>query len=176
MCSSDLKNHIQDLQSKAYDDYDKTLDFVMMFIPSEAAYIAALQADPNLWFFAFERRILLVGPSNLIISLKLIVDLWKREYQNRNAQAIAVRGALLYEKLAGFVSSLQSVGVALDSARTNYDKAFGQLSTGKGNLVFQATMLKKLGVKTKSDLPATLVSEAQAEDEQDDETEEQISA
>lgn len=171
-----IKNHIQDLQSKAYDDYDKTLDFVMMFIPSEAAYIAALQADPNLWFFAFERRILLVGPSNLIISLKLIVDLWKREYQNRNAQAIAVRGALLYEKLAGFVSSLQSVGGALDLARTNYDKAFGQLSTGKGNLVFQATMLKKLGVKTKSDLPPTLVSGALAEDERDDETEEQISA
>jgi DNA recombination protein RmuC len=171
-----IKNHIQDLQSKAYDDYDKTLDFVMMFIPSEAAYIAALQADPNLWFFAFERRILLVGPSNLIISLKLIVDLWKREYQNRNAQAIADRGALLYQKFVGFVSSLQSVGGALDSARTHYDRAFGQLSTGNGNLVFQATMLKKLGVKTKSDLPPTLVSGARAEDERDDETEGQISA
>lgn len=159
-----IKNHIQDLQGKAYDDYHKTLDFVMMFIPSEAAYIAALQGDPNLWHFAFDYRILLISPSNLIISLKLIVDLWKREYQNQNAQVIADRGAKLYDKFVGFIGNLQGVGSALDSARNNYEDAFKQLSTGRDNLVLQATKLKNLGVKAKTELPAALVIAALVED------------
>lgn len=87
-----IKMHINALSSKGYDDYDKALDFVMMFIPSEAAYIAAMQGDSNLWNFAYEKRILLLNPTNLITSLKLIVDLWKREYQNQNAIEIADRG------------------------------------------------------------------------------------
>ena len=81
-----IKIHINELNSRGYDDYDRALDFVMMFIPSEPAYIAALQGDPELWNYAYERRILLLNPTNLITSLKLIVDLWKPEYQNRNAQ------------------------------------------------------------------------------------------
>ena len=155
-----VKVHIQQLGARAYDDYDKTLDFVMLFIPSEAAYIAALQVDPNLWNFAYDRRILLISPSNLIVSLKLIVDLWKREYQNQNAQAIADRGSKLYDKFVGFVSNLQNVGNALESARTSYDDAFKQLSTGRDNLVAQAIKLKGLGVKTKSDLPGSIVNDA----------------
>lgn len=155
-----VKGHIQELERRAYDDYDKTLDFVMMFIPSEAAYISALQTDPDLWNFAYGRRILLISPSNLIISLKLIVDLWKREYQNQNAQAIAERGSKLYDKFVGFVDNLQGVGNALDSAKSSYDDAYKQLSTGRDNLVAQANKLKELGVKAKNDLPASLVSTA----------------
>lgn len=153
-----IKTHIQGLESRAYDDYHKTLDFVMLFIPSEAAYIAALQVDPDLWNFAYSRRILLINPSNLIVSLKLIVDLWKREYQNQNAQAIADRGSKLYDKFVGFVTNLQDIGTSLDSARTSYDAAFKQLSTGRDNLVAQATKLKSLGVKGKSDLPSSLTA------------------
>jgi len=160
-----VKDHIQDLSTKAYDDYHKTLDFVMLFIPSEAAYIAALQGDPDLWNFAYDRRILLINPSNLIVSLKLIVDLWKREYQNLNAQAIADRGAKLYDKFAGFVKNLQSVGQALDAAQTSYEDAFKQLSTGKDNLIIQATKLKNLGIKTKGELPSALLNDAPAEEE-----------
>lgn len=162
-----IKGHIQDLESRAYDDYHKTLDFVMMFIPSEAAYIAALQIDPDLWNFAYGRRILLISPSNLIISLKLIVDLWKREYQNQNAQAIADRGSKLYEKFVGFISNLQGIGSALDSARSCYDDAYKQLSTGRDNLVAQATKLKALGVKTKNELPESLLTAAIAVDHSD---------
>jgi DNA recombination protein RmuC len=159
-----IKDHIQDLSTKAYDDYHKTLDFVMLFIPSEAAYIAALQGDTDLWSFAYDRRILLINPSSLIVSLKLIVDLWKREYQNLNAQAIAERGAKLYEKFAGFVRNLQSVGLALDSAQSSYEDAFKQLSTGKDNLVAQATKLKDLGIKTKAELPDSLLNGARTDD------------
>jgi len=160
-----IKEHITDLSTKAYDDYHKTLDFVMLFVPSEAAYIAALQGDPDLWNYAYDRRILLINPTNLIVSLKLIVDLWKREYQNLNAQAIADRGAKLYDKFTGFVKNLQSVGQSLDDAQTSYQDAWKQLHTGKDNLVAQSTKLKNLGIKTKGELPSSLLNEAATEDE-----------
>jgi DNA recombination protein RmuC len=155
-----IKNHINELNSRGYDDYDKALDFVMMFIPSEPAYIAALQGDPELWNYAYERRILLLNPTNLITSLKLIVDLWKREYQNRNAQQIAERGAKLYDKFAGFIANLQEIGKHIDKAREAYNDSFGQLSTGKDNLVLQATKLKSLGIKNKKELPDDIVKTA----------------
>lgn len=154
-----VKNHVIALSAKGYDDYDKALDFVMMFIPSEPAYIAAMQGDSNLWSFAYEKRILLMNPTNLITSLKLIVDLWKREYQNRNAQAIADRGALLYDKFVGFIENLQDVGDKLNKAETAYQSAFKQLSSGPGNLITQATELKKLGVKSKKQLAKDLIQE-----------------
>jgi len=154
-----VKNHIISLSSKGYDDYDKALDFVMMFIPSEPAYIAAMQGDSNLWSFAYDKRILLMNPTNLITSLKLIVDLWKREYQNRNAQAIADRGALLYDKFAGFVDNLKDVGDKIEKANKSYQNAYSQLVTGPGNLINQANELKKLGVKSKKQLGASLIEE-----------------
>lgn len=156
-----VKNHVIALSAKGYDDYDKALDFVMMFIPSEPAYIAAMQGDSNLWSFAYEKRILLMNPTNLITSLKLIVDLWKREYQNRNAQAIADRGALLYDKFAGFIENLKDVGDKLDKASKSYESAFSQLATGPGNLMRQAEELKKLGVKSKK----TLMKHAESDED-----------
>ncbi len=153
-----IKKHISILSAKGYDDYSKTLDFVMMFIPSEPAYIAALQADPELWNYAYDKRILLLSPTNLITSLKLIADLWKREYQNLNANEIAERGAKLYDKFVGFVANLQDVGDHLQKAQNKYGEAYRQLSTGNDNLVTQATKLKNLGLKTKKSLPEELLS------------------
>jgi len=155
-----VKNHIIALSAKGYDDYDKALDFVMMFVPSEPAYIAALQGDADLWNFAYDKRILLISPTNLITSLKLIVDLWKREYQNRNAIEIADRGAKLYDKFVGFIDNLESVGVYLDKAQEKYVEASKQLSKGNDNLVLQADKLKNLGLKTKKELPTEMVNTA----------------
>jgi len=153
-----IKSHIVSLSAKGYDDYDKSLDFVMMFVPSEPAYIAALQVDSDLWNFAYDKRILLISPTNLITSLKLIVDLWKREYQNQNALEIADRGAKLYDKFVGFVSNLEDVGGYIDKAQLKYVEAYKQLSTGNDNLVVQATKLKNLGLKTKKELPSDVVN------------------
>lgn len=155
-----IKSHIVSLSAKGYDDYDKALDFVMLFVPSEPAYIAALQSDPDLWNFAYDKRILLLSPTNLITCLKLIVDLWKREYQNQNAIDIAERGAKLYDKFVGFVENLTNVGEHLDKAKGKYDEAFKQLSTGKDNLVLQTSKLKDLGLKNKKTLPQDIVNAA----------------
>lgn len=157
-----VKNHIVALSTRGYDDFDKSLDFVMMFIPSEPAYIAALQGDPDIWNFAYDKRILLLNPTNLITSLKLIVDLWKREKHNRNAQEIAERGAKMYDKLVGFVANLDDVGKNLTKAQEAYSESYKQLFTGKDNLVLQATKMKKLGLKAKKQLPDEL--EAYASD------------
>ena len=151
-----IRNHIKQLSDKAYDDYDKSLDFVMMFIPSESAYIAAMQADPNLWNFAYDKRILLLNPSNLITSLKLVSDLWKREYQNKNAMEIAERGAKLYDKFVGFVENMEKLGKNIDQAKNTYNDAFKQLSTGNDNLITQTVKLKSLGIKNKKNLPQSL--------------------
>lgn len=157
---SAIKNHIISLSTKGYDDYDKALDFVMMFIPSEPAYIAAMQGDSNLWNYAYDKRILLMNPTNLITSLKLIVDLWKREYQNQNAISIADRGAKLYDKFVGFVENLEKVGKHIDNAQTSYNSAFKQLSSGNDNLILQANKLQELGVKSKKELSKELQSKA----------------
>ena len=148
-----IKSHIISLSAKGYDDYDKSLDFVMLFVPSEPAYIAALQGDPDLWNFAYDKKILLLSPTNLITSLKLIVDLWKREYQNQNTLEIAERGAKLYDKFYAFVSNLKDVGTHMEKAQFKYGEAFKQLSVGNDNLVLQATKLKDLGLKTRKNLP-----------------------
>lgn len=157
-----IKNHIDALSSKGYDDYDKALDFVMLFIPSEPAYIAAVQQDPNLWNYAYEKRILLLNPTNLITSLKLIVDLWKREYQNKNVQAIIDRGSKMYDKFAGFVNDLDAVGDYMDKAQNKHKEAFKKLKTGNDNLVLQMDKLKNLGIKNKKELSQGIVDESKS--------------
>jgi len=155
-----IRKHIDDLSGKSYQDFAASMDYVMMFIPNEPAFLLALQSDSTLWQYAFKKKIILISPTNLIAALMLIENLWKREYQSQNAQAIADRGTALYDKFVGFVDNLTDIGTNIAKTRKSYDAAFGQLKEGSGNLIGQAEKLKKLGVKSKKRLPTNLVTEA----------------
>jgi len=157
-----IRNHVNDLSSKNYQDiYQiKSLDFVMMFLPIEPAYMLAVQNDPNLWNFAYERRILLISPTNLIASLKMIANLWRVEYQNKNAIEIARQSGELFDKFKGFVDDLEDIGKKINATRGSYDDAMNKLSTGKGNLIRRAEKLRELGVKPEKKLPQILLDRA----------------
>lgn len=144
-----VKAHVKGLEDRRYQDTQglNAPDYVMMFIPIEGAYALAMQQDAELHAYAWERRIIIVCPSTLFAILKIISSMWKLENQNRNAEEIAKRGGLLYDKIAGFVDDMGAVGKALDKAQEVYDSALGKLSRGTGNVLRQAEMLKELGVK-----------------------------
>lgn len=165
-----IRNHIDLLSNKKYEELVNSLDFTMMFIPIEPAYLAAVKEDEDLWYYAYNKRILLISPTHLVSAIKMISDLWKREYQNKNALEIAKRGGLLYDKFANFIDNLKSVGKNIDNAGKAYDEAFKQLSTGKGNLLTQSLELKKLGVKSTKEIneePRLFTSEDKSENAED---------
>ncbi len=149
---SSIRNHIEILSEKKYDDLDASLDFTMMFIPIEPAYLAAIQADPQLWNYAYQKRILLTSPTNLIVCLKLVNDLWRREEQSKNQAEILRQAGNLYDKFIGFVESMEKVGRQIGSAQNAYEEAVKQLNSGKGNLISRAENLRKLGIKTTKNL------------------------
>ncbi|RPI16252.1 MAG: DNA recombination protein RmuC [Ignavibacteriae bacterium] len=152
-----MKTHIDALCSKNYQDFAPSLDFVMMFVPNEPAYFLAMKNDETLWQYAYNKRILLTSPTNLIAALKLVADLWKREYQSRHAQEIAFRGAALYDKLVIIVNNMKELGNIIDKAQSNYKIVYGQLAEGKGNLASQVEKMKELGLKTKKSLPISSI-------------------
>jgi len=154
-----IKTHIDELSKKEYDSIEKSLDFVMLFVPIEPAFMTAIHFDQQLWNYAYKKRILLISPTNLIAALKMVADIWKREHQNANAMNIAKMGQLLYEKFAGFIGDMEDVGNSLGKASEKYEQAMGKLSTGKGNLIGQAERLKKLGISTKKELPEKFLFE-----------------
>lgn len=150
-------SHIDDLSRKQYDNLETALDFTMMFVPIEPAYLVAIQSDPDLWAYAYARRILLISPTNLIACLKLIADLWKRELQSKNAMEIVRRGELLYEKAVGFVSTMEDIGKHINRLQQSYQAAAGQLNTGQGHLVGQTLKLKELGLKSSKEMPPAML-------------------
>lgn len=149
--------HIDELSSKQYDNLDAALDFTMMFVPIEPAYLVSIQADQDLWAYAYAKRVLLVSPTNLIACLKLMADLWKREMQSKNALEIVKRGELLYEKIVSFVGTLEELGRQINKTQQSYTTAIGQLNTGNGHLIGQALKLKNLGLKSSKEIPPALL-------------------
>ena len=156
-----VKNHIKELSKKSYEDIKEinSLDYVLMFIPIEAAYLTAVEKERKIFLDALKKNILIVSPSTLLITLRTIKNIWQYEYQNRNAQEIARRGSLLYDKFCGFVDSMQKIGKNIDDTRKSYDKAFNQLKSGRGNLISQTEKLKKLGLTTKKNIDENLIEE-----------------
>ncbi len=161
-----VRRHIKELAEKNYQSLHQlqSIDFVCMFVPIEGAFMAAIGNDSELWGSSYERNVLLVSPSTLLFVVRTVAHLWRQERQKQNVQDIVNRGAELYDKLVGFVDDLKSVGERLEQAKSSYGLALSKLSTGKGNVIRQAEMLKALGVKPKKNLPTELV-EASAEDE-----------
>lgn len=161
--------HVDELSSKQYETVAGTMDFTMMFIPIEPAYILAIQEDQDLWAYAYARRVILISPTNLIAALKLIADLWKREQQSKNAMEIAQQGEKLYDKIVGFLDSMEDVGKHINKTQDSYFKALGQLKDGRGSVIKQAQKLKQLGLKSEKTIPDHLIShEYSGEDPEDD--------
>ncbi len=144
-----VKQHIDELARKEYPKYVKNAaDFVMMFVPNEGAYLAALNADKDLWESAYNRHIVIISPTHLISVLKLMYQLWMRDKQTKNALKIADETGKLYDKFVNFVGDLEDIGKHLDKANSVYEEAFKKFSTGKGNLLSRVEGIRELGVKT----------------------------
>jgi DNA recombination protein RmuC len=150
-----IRTHVNELSGKDYLEVHqiKTLDFIMMFLPVEPAYLLAIKEDPDLWNYAYEKRILLISPTNLLAALKMIASLWRQEYQNKNALEIARQSGDLLDKFYALLQDLNDLGARLSSAQKTYDDAINKLSTGKGNLIRRALRIQELGAKTKKKLP-----------------------
>lgn len=159
-----IRKHIKELSEKNYqNEYDiKGLDFVLMFVPIEPAFSLAVQHDLELFNGAYEKNIVLVSPTTLMVTLRTIANIWKHEYQNHNALEIAQQGGALYDKFVGFVEDLKHLGRQMDIAQKAYVEAMKKLHEGKGNLVNRAQNIKNLGARTSKVLDPNLVDRANA--------------
>ena len=162
-----FKQHVRGLGEKRYAEIPEldSLDFVLMFVPIESALIAALQADPALAEYAMRNKVALLSPTNFLATMRTVGSVWAVHRQNSNAQEIARRAGLLYDKFVGFVENLQLVGDRLRQARESYDAAFGQLSTGAGNLVRQTELLRELGARNTKSLDSAALRDADSDEE-----------
>lgn len=156
-----VQSHIKELSQKSYQELmgDKSPDFVIMFIPAEGAFIEAINAMPALWEEAYKNRIIISSPTNLFALLKIVDDLWRRDQQNRNALKIAEEGGKLYDKVVGFMATMESVRKNINNASEECDKAIGQLYTGRGNVLRHTENLKTLGAKASKQLPDKYIEE-----------------
>jgi DNA recombination protein RmuC len=160
-----VKDHIKGLAEKAYQTAASldSPDFVLLFMPIEPAFHLAIQNDPELFYYAWQRKIVIVSPTTLLATLKTVESIWKHEKQTRNAMEIASQGKSMLEKLYGFLEDMEKLGKQIESLQGTYDQAQKRLSTGKGNLVRQAEKLKELGVKTEKSLPEKFTTDEDEE-------------
>lgn len=157
-----IRDHIKGLSDKDYSGLKglRSLDFVLLFIPIEAAFLAAFQADEKLFTDAFEHKIVVVTPTTLLATLKTIENIWRYERQNENARMIADKAGILYDKIRGFAEDLEKLGTQLSTAHKTYDGVMNKLTTGNGNLIRQASSFVELGVKVKKTLSKSLTEQA----------------
>ncbi len=165
-----VREHIKSLSDKDYSGLHgiKSLDFVLMFMPIEAAFVTAFQADEQLFTDAFEHKIIVVTPTTLLATLRTIENIWRYERQNENARAIAEKASIVYDKIRGFVEELDKLGKQLSTAHSTYDAVMNKLTQGNGNLIRQASSFVDLGVKVKKTFPKSISDQAgiQADEDQ----------
>ena len=159
-----VRSHLKELETKRYQDFvgvgnDDRIDYVLMFIPNEHAYMAAMTLDNNLWMEAYEKRVVIISPAHVISTLRLIAQLWTRDKQTKNALKIAEEGGKLYDKFVGFVNDMQTVEQSLGKASEAYASAMSKLHTGRGCIVSKVENLKKIGAKTSKTLPSDMLPE-----------------
>ena len=150
-------------------DYDqlpdvRSLDFVLLFIPIESAFTLAMELDHKLFTEAFTKRIVIVSPTTLMMTLRIINNVWRYEKQNRNSQEIAQRAGALYDKLRVLVDEMDSLGKQLGTAERTYNSVYSKLATGKSNLVRQVEKFRELGAQVKKPMPAKLIDKAVEEE------------
>jgi DNA recombination protein RmuC len=163
-----VRTHIAGLAKVGYHKLPEVEapDFVVMFVPIEPAFLMALQADSELWAEAYKQGILLVGPTTLLYVIRIVNVLWQQERQARNVRDVMDRGTALYEKFAGFVTDMEMIGDSLRKTNDNYTRAMDKLEKGRGNLIRQVEMLKKLGLRTNKSIPKNLLDRAGVDQEE----------
>ena len=164
-----VRKHINDLGGKDYSSLKglRSLDFILMFMPIDAAFMAAFQADEKLFNTAFEKKIVVVTPTTLLATLRTIENIWRYERQNENSRQIADKAGTIYDKLRGFLEDFEKIGKQLDTVDKTYKDAMNKLTRGKGNLIRQAEGFVELGVKVKKEMPKSITSIAEGETEKD---------
>lgn len=159
-----VKKHVQELALKEYQKLINSPDFVIMFIPTEPAFLEALKEDNTIWAEAYRKKIIISSPTNLFALLKMVSDMWRRDEQTKNQAEIVDKATKLYEQLVVFTEQLEGVGTALDTAKSKYDEAYKRLHTGNNNIVRLGERLKKLGLPTKKQQTAKALAEADVEE------------
>jgi len=158
-----IESHVKGLSEKKYDTLEslRSLDFVLLFMPIEGAFLLALEHDESFFQKAYHKNIIIVSPSTLLVTLRTIEHIWRREYQEENAKEIAKSAEDLYDKFVGFVEDMQGIGTQISKTNDYYDKAMNKLSRGKGNLIRRTETMRELGLKPKKKLSTALLEEAE---------------
>jgi len=156
-----IRNHVKTLGEKHYQHIAglNSPDFVLLFVPIESSFSVAVQADQDLFSYAWDNKVVIVSPSTLLATLRTIASIWQQENQTRNAMEIARQGGVLYDKFVSFIADLEKIGTNLDQTRKNYDAAVNKLYDGRGNLVRSAEKLRELGARTGKKLPGKHLEE-----------------
>lgn len=167
--TASVRSHVDELASKQYHlTIEGALEHTLMFMPNEGAYLAAVDSDPELWNYAYDRKVVIVSPAHLFSVMQIISQLWRQEKQNLNAEKIARLGGELYDKLTRFASEFVKIEKELDDVRKAYDKAYNHLATGRGNVIRRAQQLRDKGARVGASLPSQLLLDDEVPEEEDD--------